>query len=172
MLLVALGIKLSSGNSVLFKQNHYGLSARRIKVWKFRTMRVCENGTNGPRPTENDDRVTAFVPFLRRTTLDELPQFFNLLKGDMSMVRPCSRAFTHDEEYRKRTFGYMLRHKVKPSITGWAQVSGWRGVTDSFENPERRIECGLWCIRNWSLWLDVKLIARTILRGFRMSNAY
>lgn len=172
MILIALAIKLSSGGPVLFRQDRYGLSGRRIKVWKFRTMRVEENGDYVPQATKNDPRVTSFGAFLRRTSLDELPQFFNVLKGDMSIVGPRPHAVTHNEEYRNLIFGYMLRHKVKPGITGWAQVNGWRGETDTLEKMEKRIEYDLWYIRNWSLWLDVMLIVKTVLTGFRTHGAY
>ncbi|MEA3276731.1 MAG: undecaprenyl-phosphate glucose phosphotransferase [Pseudomonadota bacterium] len=172
MLLIAVGVKLSSPGPVLFKQRRYGLDGRRILVWKFRTMRVCEDGDKVIQARKADCRVTPFGAFLRRSSLDELPQFFNVLLGDMSVVGPRPHAVAHNEQYRTLISGYMLRHKVKPGITGWAQVNGWRGETDTLDKMKRRIDCDLWYIRSWSLWLDVKIILRTMLVGFVGRNAY
>jgi putative colanic acid biosynthesis UDP-glucose lipid carrier transferase len=172
MLLIAVGVKLSSPGPVLFKQQRYGLDGRRIRVWKFRTMRCCEDGDSVRQATLNDTRVTRFGAFLRRTSLDELPQFINVLAGDMSVVGPRPHAVAHNEQYRRKIQGYMLRHKVKPGITGWAQVNGWRGETDSLHKMEKRIEHDLWYIRNWSLLLDLRLVVWTVLSGFGGRNAY
>lgn len=172
MLIIAVGIKLSSPGPVFFKQQRYGLDGRRIRVWKFRTMRCCEDDDNIVQATQEDPRITKFGAFLRRTSLDELPQFINVLLGDMSVVGPRPHAVAHNEEYRRKIQGYMLRHKVKPGITGWAQVNGWRGETDSLHKMEKRIEHDLWYIRNWSLLLDLRLVIRTIIVGFGGPNAY
>lgn len=172
MMLIALGVKLSSPGPILFKQQRYGLDGRRIRVWKFRTMNCCEDGNRVVQAKHNDTRVTRYGAFLRRTSLDELPQFFNVLAGDMSVVGPRPHAVAHNELYRCKIQGYMLRHKVRPGITGWAQVNGWRGETDSLRKMEKRIECDLWYIRNWSLLLDLRLVIKTIFVGFGGRNAY
>jgi undecaprenyl-phosphate glucose phosphotransferase len=172
MALIALGTKLSSPGPVIFKQHRYGLRGNCIEVWKFRTMRACEDGNKVEQAHRYDSRVTPFGAFLRRTSLDELPQFFNVLQGDMSIVGPRPHAVVHNEQYRKLINGYMLRHKVKPGITGLAQVSGWRGETDTLEKMQRRVEYDLAYIRNWSLVLDLKIIFLTMLRGFVGKNAY
>ena len=153
MLVIAAMIKLTSRGPILFKQDRYGLDGSKIKVWKFRSMTVAENADKVVQATKNDVRITSFGGFLRRTSLDELPQFFNALKGDMSVVGPRPHAVAHNEEYRKKVDYYMLRHKVKPGITGWAQVNGWRGETDTIDKMEMRIKYDLEYIRNWSLWV-------------------
>jgi putative colanic acid biosynthesis UDP-glucose lipid carrier transferase len=172
MSLIALGIKLSSPGPVLFKQRRYGLDGKEIWVWKFRTMTVCEDGTNFTQACKNDARVTRFGAFLRRTSLDELPQFINVLQGRMSIVGPRPHAVAMNEEYRYKINGYMLRHKVKPGITGLAQVNGWRGETDTEDKMLKRVEHDLLYIRNWSLWLDLKIIFLTVVHGFVHKNAY
>jgi putative colanic acid biosynthesis UDP-glucose lipid carrier transferase len=172
MALIAIGVKLSSPGPVLFKQARYGLGGRKIEVWKFRSMTVTENGDQVPQAQKNDPRVTKFGAFLRATSLDELPQFINVLRGDMSIVGPRPHAVAHNEAYRAKINGYMLRHKVKPGITGWAQINGWRGETDTLDKMEGRIEHDLWYIRSWSVLLDLKIILKTILRGFTDRNAY
>jgi len=172
MLAIAAGVKLSSRGPVLFKQRRYGLNGRVVEVWKFRTMTVLEDGAEVPQATRNDPRVTPFGAFLRRTSLDELPQFFNVMMGDMSVVGPRPHAVAHNELYRGLIEGYMLRHKVKPGITGWAQVNGWRGEIDVLEKMQKRVEFDLEYIREWSLWLDLKIVALTVWRGFRSENAY
>jgi len=172
MLLVATAVKLSSPGPVLFRQRRYGIDGKQIEVWKFRTMRVCEDGAVVTQATRGDPRVTPVGGFLRRTSLDELPQFFNVLRGEMSIVGPRPHAVAHNEEYRKKIKGYMLRHKVKPGITGWAQVNGWRGETDTLDKMARRVEHDLWYIRNWSVWLDLEIVILTALRGFTGKSAY
>jgi putative colanic acid biosynthesis UDP-glucose lipid carrier transferase len=172
MLAIAIGIKLSSKGPVIFKQHRYGLNGKRIDVWKFRSMTVTENAEVVTQAKKGDMRVTKFGAFLRRTSLDELPQFINVLKGDMSVIGPRPHAVSHNEEYRKVVDYYMLRHKVKPGITGWAQVNGWRGETDTLDKMNKRIEFDLEYIRNWSLWLDFKIVLYTVWRGFRDENAY
>jgi putative colanic acid biosynthesis UDP-glucose lipid carrier transferase len=172
MLLIAVGVKLTSPGQVLFKQRRYGLSGKVVEIWKFRTMTVLEDGEQVPQACRSDPRVTRFGAFLRRTSLDELPQFFNVFQGHMSVVGPRPHAVVHNEQYRKLVPGYMLRHKVKPGITGLAQVNGWRGETDTIEKMQRRIECDLYYIRNWSIFLDVKIVILTVIRGFRQPSAY
>jgi len=172
MLVIATIIKCTSRGPILFKQDRYGLDGKKIKVWKFRSMTVAENADKVVQATKGDARITPFGGFLRRTSLDELPQFFNALKGDMSVVGPRPHAVAHNEEYRKRVDYYMLRHKVKPGITGWAQVNGWRGETDTVDKMEMRIQFDLEYIRNWSLWLDFKIVLFTIFRSFNDKNAY
>jgi len=172
MLFIALGVKLSSSGPVLFKQRRYGIDGREIVVWKFRSMTVCEDGAVVPQAGRNDRRVTRFGRFLRRTSLDELPQFINVLQGRMSVVGPRPHAVAHNEEYRHLIGDYMLRHKVKPGITGWAQVNGWRGETRELYQMEKRIEYDMQYIRNWSVWQDIKIVLLTILRGFCGEKAY
>lgn len=172
LLLIAIGIKISSTGPILFKQKRYGYNSAEISVWKFRSMTVCENGNNVPQATKNDIRITPFGSFLRRTSLDELPQFINVLQGRMSIVGPRPHAVAHNEFYRGQIKGYMLRHKVKPGITGLAQISGYRGETDTLEKMDGRIQYDLDYIRNWSLTLDCKIFFLTILKGFVDKQAY
>jgi putative colanic acid biosynthesis UDP-glucose lipid carrier transferase len=172
MVIISIGVKLSSPGPIFFRQTRYGLRGEKIEVWKFRTMNVCENGDEVKQATRNDPRVTKFGSFLRKTSLDELPQFINVLQGSMSIVGPRPHAVAHNEQYRKIIDGYMLRHKVKPGITGLAQVNGWRGEIDSLDKMQKRIECDLAYMRNWSLWLDIRIIFRTIIKEFAGENAY
>jgi putative colanic acid biosynthesis UDP-glucose lipid carrier transferase len=172
MAAIAVGVKLSSPGPVLFKQRRYGLDGQPIRVYKFRTMSVCEDGDQMKQAGRADSRVTRFGSLLRRTSLDELPQFYNVLQGRMSIVGPRPHAVAHNEQYRRLIKGYMLRHKVRPGITGLAQVRGLRGETDTLDKMEKRVECDLSYIQSWSLQLDLKIIARTIVNGFRGENAY
>jgi putative colanic acid biosynthesis UDP-glucose lipid carrier transferase len=172
MLLIACAVKWTSKGSILFKQRRYGLNGKVVYVWKFRTMTVSDDGETVMQAKKGDSRLTPIGAFLRRTSLDELPQFFNVLQGTMSIVGPRPHAVAHNEQYRWLIPGYMLRHKVKPGITGWAQVNGWRGETDTLEKMEKRVECDLEYMRNWSLWLDIKIVALTIFKGFYSKNAY
>jgi putative colanic acid biosysnthesis UDP-glucose lipid carrier transferase len=172
MALIALGIKLTSRGPALFRQKRYGLDGQEIRIWKFRTMNVCEDGPQFVQATPNDPRVTWLGAILRKTSLDELPQLFNVLVGDMSLVGPRPHASAQNEAYRSQIAGYMLRHKVKPGITGLAQVNGWRGATDSPEKMRKRIECDLFYIREWSLWLDVAILFRTVFVVLSAKNAY
>lgn len=172
LLVIALAVKLTSKGPVIFKQDRYGLDGSKIKVWKFRSMTVTENSNVVTQATANDTRVTPVGRFLRRTSLDELPQFFNVLSGQMSVVGPRPHAVVHNEEYRHKVGYYMLRHKVKPGITGWAQVNGWRGETDTIDKMKMRVEYDLDYIRNWSLWMDFKIVLFTIFRSFNDKNAY
>ncbi len=172
MLLIALGIKLTSRGAVLFKQRRYGLSGEIVEVWKFRSMTVCDDGPVVIQAKKNDARITRFGAFLRRTSMDELPQFINVLQGHMSIVGPRPHAVAHNELYRSLVEGYMLRHKVKPGITGWAQINGWRGETDSLEKMQGRVDCDLAYVRNWTLGLDLKIIFLTVFKVFWGNNAY
>ncbi|QRX81914.1 undecaprenyl-phosphate glucose phosphotransferase [Glaciimonas sp. PAMC28666] len=172
MLPIAIGVKLSSPGPVIFSQRRYGLNGEEIIVYKFRSMGVCEDGAVVDQATKNDVRVTRFGGFLRRTSLDELPQFINVLQGRMSIVGPRPHAVAHNEMYRKLIKGYMLRHKVKPGITGWAQINGFRGETDTLDKMRSRIEFDLEYLRNWSLGLDLLIIARTVKEVLKKDNAY
>ncbi|MDO9104613.1 MAG: undecaprenyl-phosphate glucose phosphotransferase [Methylovulum sp.] len=172
MAVIAVAVKATSPGPVIFKQRRYGLNGALVEVWKFRSMTVCENGGHVPQAKKNDARITPLGAFLRKTSLDELPQFINVLQGRMSVVGPRPHAVSHNEEYRKLIKGYMLRHKVKPGITGWAQVNGWRGETDTLEKMQRRVEYDLHYIQNWSLWLDLKIVFLTVFRGFVGENVY
>ena len=172
MLVIAAAVKLTSKGPVFFKQNRYGIDGRAIKVWKFRSMTVCEDGDTVTQATKGDMRITKLGGFLRRTSLDELPQFINVLGGGMSIVGPRPHAVAHNEEYRVQIPGYMMRHKIKPGITGWAQINGWRGETDTLEKMEKRVEFDLYYIRHWSLGWDLKIIFKTIFKGFINENAY
>jgi putative colanic acid biosysnthesis UDP-glucose lipid carrier transferase len=171
-LAIAAGVKATSPGPVFFKQRRYGRGGDEIHVYKFRTMRVVEDGPTVRQATVSDSRVTPFGAFLRRTSLDELPQFFNVLRGDMSVVGPRPHAVAHNEHYRTRILEYMLRHKVKPGITGWAQVNGWRGETDTLEKMIQRVAHDLEYIRRHSLWFDVKIVFLTLFGGRTRKNAY
>lgn len=172
MLIIAIGIKLTSRGPVIFKQDRYGLSGQKITVYKFRSMRVMENADVVTQATKQDPRVTRFGSFLRRKSLDELPQFINVLQGRMSIVGPRPHAIAHNEEYRKIVDNYMIRYKVKPGITGLAQVSGYRGEVDTLDKMEKRVQYDIEYIQNWSLWLDIKIILKTMTKGFSGENAY
>lgn len=162
LLLLAIGVKLSSPGPVIFKQRRNGLDGEEIIVYKFRSMRTQDNGPVVKQATKGDPRITPFGAFIRRTSLDELPQFINVLQGRMSIVGPRPHAVAHNEEYRKLIKAYMVRHKVKPGITGWAQVNGLRGETDTIDKMKARVEYDLEYLRNWSLALDLQIILRTI----------
>lgn len=172
-LFIALLIKITSPGPVLFKQYRNGSNGKVFKVYKFRSMKVHkEEGDSVTQAKKGDERITPIGAFLRRTSLDELPQFYNVLQGRMSIVGPRPHALAHNEHYKELVESYMRRHKVKPGITGWAQVNGLRGETDTLEKMQRRVEYDLWYIDNWSLWLDVKIIFLTVFKGFKHSNAY
>ena len=172
MFIISILIKLDSPGAVIFKQRRYGADGREIEVWKFRTMTVTEDDEMVKQVTAGDPRVTRVGRLLRKTSLDELPQILNVLQGRMSIVGPRPHAVSHNEEYRRKIDGYMIRHRVKPGITGWAQVNGWRGETDTLEKMEKRVEFDLEYLRNWSFWFDIKIILLTLLRGFGGKNAY
>jgi len=166
MLFISLGVKFSSTGPILFKQRRYGLGGENIWVWKFRTLSVCEDDKSFKQVVGDDPRITKFGNFLRRTSLDELPQFLNVLQGQMSVVGPRPHAILHNEQYRGLIPKYMLRHIVKPGITGWAQINGSRGETDTLEKMETRITYDLYYIENWSLWFDIKIVFITFFKGF------
>ena len=173
MALIALAIKATSRGPVIFKQFRYGLDGKQFKVFKFRSMTTTDNGPVVQQAKQNDARVTPLGKFLRRTSLDELPQIFNVFLGTMSLVGPRPHAVAHNEEYRKLIKGYMLRHKVKPGITGWAQIHGFRGETDTLDKMQGRIEYDLDYIHRWSLWLDFKILFLTVYRSRQIhANAY
>jgi putative colanic acid biosynthesis UDP-glucose lipid carrier transferase len=162
LLAVAIGVKLSSPGPVIFRQRRNGLDGEEIIVYKFRSMSTQDNGPVVKQATKNDPRITKFGAFIRRTSLDELPQFINVLQGRMSIVGPRPHAVAHNQMYRELIKAYMVRHKVKPGITGWAQVNGCRGETETVEKMQARVEYDLEYLRNWSLALDLQIIVRTV----------
>jgi Undecaprenyl-phosphate glucose phosphotransferase len=169
LLLIAIGVKLSSRGPVFYAQERMGLDGQKFNMFKFRSMRIdaeVHSGAVWARP--KDDRCTPLGSFLRRTSLDELPQFWNVLRGDMSLVGPRPERPTFVQQFRSEIPHYMLRHKVRTGITGWAQVQGWRGNT----SIARRIECDLFYIRNWSYGMDLKILLMTLWKGFVHKNAY
>ncbi len=172
MIIIAIAIKLTSPGPILFKQSRHGLRGETFQVWKFRTMTVCENGDIIRQATRNDMRVTRVGAFLRKTSLDELPQFFNVIRGHMSIVGPRPHAVAHNETYKELIPGYMMRHLMKPGITGWAQVNGWRGETDTLYKMQKRVECDMEYIRSWTLWLDLRIILITAFKTLYDRNAY
>lgn len=172
LLIIAVAVKVTSKGPVLFKQKRYGLNGKDIVVWKFRSMKVMEDDDHVPQATKDDTRFTKIGAFLRRTSLDELPQFFNTLTGRMSIVGPRPHAKAHNEQYRGLIQKYMLRHTVKPGITGWAQINGFRGETETLDKMEKRVHFDLYYIDNWSFWMDIKIILLTIVKGFINKNAY
>ncbi|WP_226473142.1 undecaprenyl-phosphate glucose phosphotransferase [Dechloromonas denitrificans] len=172
LLVVAAGVKLSSPGPVIFKQRRYGLDGQEIVVYKFRSMTVCEDGGQIAQARKGDQRITRLGAVLRKTSLDELPQFVNVLQGRMSIVGPRPHAVAHNEQYRKLINGYMVRHKVKPGITGWAQVNGLRGETETLDKMKARVECDLDYLRHWSLGLDLYIILKTVGVVFKDQYAY
>ncbi len=172
MILIALGVKLSSAGPILFRQRRYGLNGEEIIVYKYRTMSVCEDGPIVNQATKDDQRVTALGRLLRRSSLDELPQLLNVVEGKMSVVGPRPHAVAHNELYRKLISGYMIRHKVRPGITGLAQVHGLRGETETIEKMRERVRFDLEYLSHWSPWLDLKIILKTVWILLRDKNAY
>ena len=172
LLALAIGVKLSSPGPVIFRQRRTGLDGDIIDVYKFRSMRTTDNGPVVVQATRGDSRITPFGAFIRKTSLDELPQFFNVLQGRMSIVGPRPHAVAHNEQYRKLVKAYMARHKVKPGITGWAQVNGLRGETDTLDKMASRVEYDLEYLRNWTLGLDLLIIARTVKLVFIDRKAF
>jgi putative colanic acid biosynthesis UDP-glucose lipid carrier transferase len=172
MLVISLAVWASSPGPIIFRQRRYGLYGEQIIVYKFRSMKVTEDGAKVVQAKVNDSRLTRIGAFLRRTSLDELPQFINVLQGSMSIVGPRPHAVAHNEQYRKLIKGYMLRHKAKPGITGWAQVNGLRGETETLDKMEARIRYDLDYLRNWSLWLDLWIILRTVKVVLARQNAH
>ncbi|MFC5512241.1 undecaprenyl-phosphate glucose phosphotransferase [Massilia jejuensis] len=172
MLSIAVAVKCTSPGPVIFRQRRYGLYGEEIMVYKFRSMRTLDDGAHIVQASKDDQRVTPIGRFLRRTSLDELPQFVNVLQGSMSIVGPRPHAVAHNEQYRKLIKGYMLRHKVKPGITGWAQVNGLRGETATLDKMEARIQFDLDYLRNWSVWLDLWIILKTVRVILTRENAF
>ena len=173
LFIISFAIMATSPGPVLFKQKRHGWDGKIINVYKFRTMKVhTEEAGSVTQASLNDDRITRFGAFLRRTSLDELPQFYNVLQGRMSIVGPRPHAVQHNEMYKEQVNRYMLRHMVKPGITGWAQINGLRGETDTLDKMKKRIEFDLYYIENWSLWFDLRIIFLTVFKGFIHKNAY
>ncbi|WP_249140650.1 undecaprenyl-phosphate glucose phosphotransferase [Bradyrhizobium manausense] len=172
MLGTAVLIKLTSKGPVFFRQTRNGFNGRAFKIFKFRTMRVLEDGPTIRQAEKDDPRVTGIGKWLRKTSIDELPQIFNVLKGDMSLVGPRPHAAAHNTEYEQIIGNYAFRHHVKPGITGWAQVSGYRGETRALELMEKRVEYDLWYINNWSAWLDITILLRTAAATIAQPRAY
>jgi putative colanic acid biosynthesis UDP-glucose lipid carrier transferase len=172
MLVIAIRVKLGSAGPVFFRQRRYGLNGEEIRVMKFRSMTVMEDGGQVTQAQKGDQRITPFGATLRRLSLDELPQFINVITGEMSIVGPRPHAVAHNEMYRKMIHGYMLRHKVKPGITGWAQVNGWRGETDTLDKMEQRVSHDLYYIQNWSLLFDLRIIFMTVFGSRVRKNAH
>ncbi|HZF24776.1 MAG TPA: undecaprenyl-phosphate glucose phosphotransferase [Steroidobacteraceae bacterium] len=172
MIGIAIAVRRSSPGPILFRQRRYGLEGEEFQVYKFRTMTVCEDGVHIRQAQPDDPRTTRVGRFLRRTSLDELPQLFNVLEGTMSLVGPRPHAVAHNERYRRLVSGYMLRHKVRPGITGWAQVNGLRGETANVERMAQRVQFDLDYLRHWSLGLDLRILLRTAYIVLRDRNAY
>lgn len=173
LLITALAIKLESSGPVFFRQPRYGISGQIFRIWKFRSMATESSMVgNTIQASKNDVRVTRVGKFIRRTSIDELPQLFNILAGDMSLVGPRPHAADHNEMYRQLIRGYMIRHKVRPGLTGWAQVNGWRGETDTLEKMQQRVIFDLEYLRQWSVWFDFYILARTLMMFFSRTNAY
>jgi Undecaprenyl-phosphate glucose phosphotransferase len=171
LMVVAVLVKLDGGGPVFFRQRRYGYNQETFWIVKFRTMRVMEDGPDIRQATRDDERVTRFGRFLRRWNIDELPQLVNVFKGDMSLVGPRPHALSHNLEYEKKIWLYARRHNVKPGITGWAQVHGFRGETDA-ARMRKRVEYDIYYIENWSLWLDIQILARTVMSPKAFKNAY
>ncbi|RFU48118.1 undecaprenyl-phosphate glucose phosphotransferase [Paraburkholderia sp. DHOC27] len=170
---IAIAVRLSSRGPAIFKQKRKGADGRVFTIYKFRTMRLHSEAAGSlQQATRHDRRITRVGAFLRRTSLDELPQFFNVLRGDMSVVGPRPHALEHDDLYQKVVAGYIQRYRIKPGITGWAQINGFRGETDRIEKMERRVEHDLYYLGNWSFGLDMRIIAATIVKGLVHNNAY
>jgi Undecaprenyl-phosphate glucose phosphotransferase len=172
MVLTALAVKLESKGPIVFRQRRNGFNGKEFTVFKFRTMMVLEDGPSIVQAARGDRRVTRLGRLLRQTSIDELPQLFNVIKGNMSMVGPRPHAVAHDDEYGQLIANYAFRHHVKPGITGWAQVHGCRGATPHIENMAKRIELDLWYVNHWSLSLDLEILLRTIFELIRRRNAY
>jgi putative colanic acid biosynthesis UDP-glucose lipid carrier transferase len=171
-LLVAIAIKLESPGPLLFRQTRCGFNGRRFRIIKFRTMSVSEDGESVQQAVAGDVRVTRVGKWLRRTSIDELPQLLNVLRGQMSIVGPRPHALAHDREFDKVVRNYAFRQRVKPGLTGWAQIHGFRGPTPNPESVRRRVEHDLWYIDHWSLWLDILILLRTAIELARGRNAY
>jgi putative colanic acid biosynthesis UDP-glucose lipid carrier transferase len=172
MVFCAVGVSVGSPGPIIFRQHRYGMDGREIVIYKFRTMTVCEDGPAIAQARRGDQRTTSFGAVLRKLSLDELPQLINVLQGRMSLVGPRPHAVAHNEQYRKLIDGYMLRHKIRPGITGLAQVNGCRGETDTLDKMQRRIALDLTYLRSWSLQLDLWILARTVVQVWRDPASY
>jgi putative colanic acid biosynthesis UDP-glucose lipid carrier transferase len=172
MICIALAIKLDSRGPVFFRQRRHGFNHQVITVLKFRTMYVTQDGPVVPQASKNDPRVTRVGKWLRRSSLDELPQLLNVLNGEMSLVGPRPHALAHNEQYSALLETYANRHRMKPGITGWAQINGYRGETDTPDKMRKRVECDLYYIENWSLWFDLKILLLTPVFGLFGKNAF
>ena len=170
--LTAIAIKLESKGPVFFKQRRYGLYGKEILVWKFRSMSVTEDGNNVLQASRTDTRITKVGAFIRKYSIDELPQLINVISGSMSLVGPRPHAVSHNEFYRDKVHGYMARHKIRPGITGWAQINGCRGETEVIEKMQRRLRYDLEYIQNWSIALDARILLKTLYTVLRDKNAY
>jgi exopolysaccharide biosynthesis polyprenyl glycosylphosphotransferase len=171
-LIIALAIRLDSPGPALFMQTRHGFNSKKFKIFKFRTMTVLDDGAAIKQAVRGDARITRIGAWLRKTSIDELPQLFNVLKGEMSIVGPRPHAAAHDDHYSELISCYAFRHHMKPGITGWAQANGYRGETPTLECMKERVEHDIWYVDNWNLLLDVKIIFRTALELFRSRNAY
>jgi putative colanic acid biosynthesis UDP-glucose lipid carrier transferase len=171
-LMIALAIRRESPGPIFFRQYRHGLNGKLFQVYKFRSMKLHTEDRELKQATKNDDRVTPLGQFLRRTSLDELPQFINVLQGDMSIVGPRPHALQHNNFYKGKIEQYMLRHRVKPGITGWAQIHGLRGETDTLDKMAERVKFDLYYIKHWSFWMDLKIIIWTAFRGWTGTHAY
>jgi undecaprenyl-phosphate galactose phosphotransferase/putative colanic acid biosynthesis UDP-glucose lipid carrier transferase len=172
LVIVAALVKLDSPGPVVFRQRRNGFHGSEFDIYKFRTMTVMEEGDDVVQAKRNDPRVTRVGRLLRRTSIDELPQLFNILKGDMSVVGPRPHAVAHNNRYERLVADYATRHNVKPGVTGWAQVNGLRGETPTLDLMAKRVEFDLWYIDHWSFWLDVSIMLRTMWLVFRQPNAF
>jgi Undecaprenyl-phosphate glucose phosphotransferase len=172
LLAVSLAVWIDSPGPILFRQTRGGFNGRAFQILKFRTMRVMEDGPTVVQATQNDRRLTRVGRWLRRSSVDELPQLINVLRGDMSLVGPRPHALAHDTQYSSLISIYPYRHHVKPGITGWAQVNGFRGETPTVALMKRRVELDLWYVTNWSFWLDLRILFRTVLEIWRRRNAF
>ncbi|TDY26568.1 putative colanic acid biosynthesis UDP-glucose lipid carrier transferase [Paraburkholderia sp. BL6665CI2N2] len=173
MLVIAAAVKISSPGPVFFRQKRKGIDGNQFEIYKFRSMKVHkEEHGRITQATRRDPRITAVGAFLRRTSLDELPQFINVLRGEMSVVGPRPHALEHDDIYKDLVKGYMHRYRIKPGITGWAQINGYRGETDRIEKMMGRVKLDLYYMQHWTFWLDIKIVVLTLWKGFVGSNAY
>jgi Undecaprenyl-phosphate glucose phosphotransferase len=163
MITAAILVKLDTPGPVIFRQSRRGFNGKPFQIWKFRSMTVTENGTTLTQATKQDKRVTRVGRFLRKTSIDELPQLWNVLRGEMSLVGPRPHALAHDNYYDQVISKYVYRHHMKPGLTGWAQVNGFRGETPTIDLMEKRVEYDVWYVSNWSIWLDFRIILRTAL---------
>jgi undecaprenyl-phosphate galactose phosphotransferase/putative colanic acid biosynthesis UDP-glucose lipid carrier transferase len=172
MALTAIAIKVDSPGPVIFRQSRKGFNGKQFMMFKFRTMSVLENGPTVVQATRDDPRVTPIGRLLRSASIDELPQLINVLRGEMSLIGPRPHALAHDNYFEEVLSDYAFRHNVKPGMTGWAQCNGARGATPTIERISERVKLDLWYINNWSLWLDIQILIKTVFEVLRKRNAY